>query len=213
MAERTEDLLSVRDGDPVNVVTRDRVLSDETAGAELRRLAAMREALRSLPVVDPPKRAWHRLSAEFDDQASRRPWGWAEAAGLAFFAVVLVLIAGNFGRVWTIDEVSLTQTVATPVSVTAPVLAGADFAELIDESLRLERILSSMPQSHRLMQAGTAITIVGLEDRIAEVDAHLSMGAAAGLDAGYREVLWQDRVDLMNALVHVRYAHAQRSTF
>ena len=55
----------------------------------------------------------------------------------------------------------------------------------------------------------TAGTIVGLEDRIAYVDAQLSYAAARGLAPPYRKALWGERVELMNALVQVRFAQTQ----
>jgi hypothetical protein len=55
----------------------------------------------------------------------------------------------------------------------------------------------------------TAGAIVGLEDRIAFVDAQLSYAAAQDLAPPYREALWGERVELMNALVFVRFAQVQ----
>ena len=52
-------------------------------------------------------------------------------------------------------------------------------------------------------------TIVGLEDRIAYVYAQLSYAAARDLAPPYRKALWGERVELMNALVQVRFAQTQ----
>ena len=61
----------------------------------------------------------------------------------------------------------------------------------------------------RSWSASTAGTVVGLEDRIALVDAQLSYAAARDLAPPYREALWGERVELMNALVYVRFAQTQ----
>ena len=49
----------------------------------------------------------------------------------------------------------------------------------------------------------------GLEERIAYVDAQLSYAAARDLAPPYRKALWGERVELMNALVQVRFAQTQ----
>jgi hypothetical protein len=59
------------------------------------------------------------------------------------------------------------------------------------------------------MRAGTAGTIASLEDRIAQIDQELMFATAAGADSGRQATLWQDRVEVMNALVQVRYANSQ----
>jgi hypothetical protein len=84
----------------------------------------------------------------------------------------------------------------------------ASYAPLIAESARLERLLAEMP-APRLVVGSTAGTIVGLEDRIAYVDAQLSYAAARDLAPPYRRALWDERVELMNTLVYVRLAQMQ----
>ena len=78
-----------------------------------------------------------------------------------------------------------------------------------EESARLERLLAELPAPPRVMVGSTAGTIAGLEDRIALVDAQLSYAAARDLEPSYREALWGERVELMNALVYVRFAQTQ----
>ena len=50
-------------------------------------------------------------------------------------------------------------------------------------------------------------------DRIAFLDEQLVYGAAGELPAPQRAALWSGRVELMNALVNVRYAEAQMNGF
>jgi hypothetical protein len=89
----------------------------------------------------------------------------------------------------------------------------ASYVALVQQSERLERLLAEMPDQRPIMTARTAGTIAGLEDRIAFIDEQLSYGAARGLDPPQQQALWGTRVDLMNALVHVRYAQAQQTGF
>jgi hypothetical protein len=70
-----------------------------------------------------------------------------------------------------------------------------------------------LPAQRNVMRAGTAGTIATLEDRIARIDAELTLAAAAGAKNEYRTALWRDRVDVMNALVQVRYVNSQAFVF
>jgi hypothetical protein len=85
------------------------------------------------------------------------------------------------------------------------------YAALAAESARLERALGRIRFQPEVMNAGTAGTIVGLEDTLAALDEQLTFAAAGGADPHERETLWRERVNVMRALVQVRYAQAQRS--
>src|SRR5690606_15320569 len=89
----------------------------------------------------------------------------------------------------------------------------ADYARLVAESARLELMLAALDRPPRLMNAGTALTIAGLEDYIVLVDEQLNYAEARDVDLRYREALWRERVDAMNALLHVRYAQARAPTY
>jgi hypothetical protein len=90
----------------------------------------------------------------------------------------------------------------------------ASYVSLVEESARLERLLAEMPEQRPVMTARTAGTIAGLEDRIAFIDEQLSyVAAGGGLAPPEQRALWGERVDLMSALVHVRYAQAQQTGF
>lgn len=212
MPERTEDLLSIRDGESVDVTLLQRILRDPQAREALREYSQTRRALRDLPLIAAPEHSWWRLRDALEAADQRRTRPWAQAIGLAIIAVLVALGAAEYLLLFPPDETREANVVVSPFDA---VSAGGsrDVRELIAESVRLERILTAIPQQHGLMQAGTASTIVGLEDQIASIDAQLSLGAAAGIDAQHREAMWRERVDLMNALVRVRYAHAQRFVF
>jgi hypothetical protein len=147
--------------------------------------------LRELPELAPPPGVWERvLEAERARRAARRFWHRAVAMAAAA-AVVAVGVGAYLVNVpGESDAATATRT----------------YEALVAESARLERVLAEMPAPRPLMAGSTASTIVGLEDRIAAVDAELSYAAAQ--DAPYRQALWGERVELMNALVHVRFAQA-----
>jgi hypothetical protein len=94
-----------------------------------------------------------------------------------------------------------------PLQVSAP---DAAYLALAETSSRLERILAEAPPPRQVMRVSTAGTIVGLEDQIALIDAALARAPAPGgeLPGEYRTLLMRDRVAVMNALVHVRYAQS-----
>ncbi|MBN1238500.1 MAG: hypothetical protein JXB36_08350, partial [Gammaproteobacteria bacterium] len=87
--------------------------------------------------------------------------------------------------------------------------AAPSHAALLVESARLERLLEALPRQRPIMTAGTAGTIAALEDRIYFIDGQLTLGAAQGLEPKQQLALWRERIDVMDALVKVRYAQAQ----
>jgi hypothetical protein len=149
--------------------------------------------LRELPELPPPPGVWERvLEAERARRAARRFWQRATALA-AMAAVVAVGVTAYF--VSSPDAAFEADT--------------ASYAVLVAESARLEQLLAEMPAPRPLMAGSTASTIVGLEDRIALVDEQLSYAAAEQVASPYRQALWGERVELMHALVYVRFAQAQ----
>jgi hypothetical protein len=163
--------------------------------------------LHELPELAPPAGVWERVLLAEQARAAARRFRYLAAA-----AVAAVALTGT-----------LTYVVATLDAPPRPLLVVAapspvdnavrrestSYAPLVAESARLELLLAELPAPRPLMLGSTASTIVGLEDRIAFVDAQLSYAAARDLGAPYREALWSERVELMNALVHVRFAQVE----
>jgi hypothetical protein len=83
---------------------------------------------------------------------------------------------------------------------------------LMVRSRELESDLRNLPDQPQLAQAGTVATILDLEDRIAAIDFVLN-DAANHLTPAQSEAYWRERVRLMNSLVQLRYAQAQRNSF
>ena len=160
--------------------------------------------LRDLPELAPPPRVWERVLEGVGARAGARRFRRRSALAAAVFAA---LAAVPLTYVATRDAAPPSFTIAAlhPARATWDEAA---YAPLIAESARLERLLAEMP-APRLVVGSTAGTIVGLEDRIAYVDAQLSYAAARDLAPPYRRALWDERVELMNALVYVRLAQMQ----
>lgn len=145
--------------------------------------------LRELPQLPAPPGVWERvLEAERARRTARR--FWRRTAALA--ATLAVAAAG----------------VAAYLMNARSAQEAAQYQALVAESARLERVLAELP-ARPLMVGSTASAIAGLEDRIAIVDAQLSYAAAQKVETPYRQALWGERVELMNALVYVRFAEAQ----
>lgn len=212
----TEDLLSVRDGEPVDAELEGRVLRDADSARELARLERVRRALRTLPELAPPPGVFSRVCAEVSvSPPARRSVLHSAAAGLAAALVLAVLAASFFLRAPE-PPFPASDSAAPGFGEGAPdVAAGepAPYAPLIAESAQLERRLAELRARPRLMNAGTAGTIAGLEDTIAALDAELTLAATDDVDPRQREALWRERVDVMNALLQVRYAQSERAVF
>lgn len=250
----TEDLLSIRDGEPVDAQARAEVDADPALQAEVARLQATRDQLRELPEFEPPPGVLAKVLAELETDSGTQRVTPSEPnrstePGSARNSTAEAASVGRAGnnpryRLWQRAQWPLRGAIAATVAVIAVLgvrsldepqgpapgtivaensvstvdslaLGGAatTYTSLTSESARLERLLNEIPYRPRLVNAGTVTTISGLEDRIGQVDEVLMYGIVNGLQPEQAVALWQERVDLMNALVEVRYAQAQRFGF
>ena len=211
MYPSTEDLLRIRDGEPVDARVRAAVDADPELAADVERLRRMQNALQALPAFEPPEGVWEQVAL-----ATRTPsvsrWHWPMRGAIAAsFAVAAIL--------WVMGSPE-TPPPGPPVAE-APVASSVDaltrrfvspaYLSLVQESARLERELNRIDYRPRLVNAATAATIAGLTDEIALIDARFMQPTA--LQPNQAEALQRTRVELMNALLEVRYAQAQRSGF
>lgn len=169
-------------------------------------MQARPEDLLNLPELEPPPEARERVLAAMRAAARGRGTGRrrpavAAAAALAVAAAGLALVG-----VWHGGRSDSSTTVGAPPS-------GEDYGLLVAESEQLERALEALPAQRRVMRADTAGTIAGLEGRIAAIDAQLLVAAATGLRPEQRAPLWRERVEIMNALVQVRYVQSSAFVF
>ncbi len=219
MYPSTENLLKIRYGEPVDADARAYVEADPSTRTELERLRQTQKALRDLPELEPPAGVWERVAEEVGSDATRnahRVWQWplrtAIAASVAVLAIVLV---GRQPEVIDPLETGPASIVAEAIpSIQIEEIVGTpSYASLASESVRLDRALHSITYKPGVVRAGTASTITDFEDRIAMVDDRLMYANQLNLNAPQRRALMQYRVDLMNALLFMRYAQAQRSGY
>ena len=176
--------------------------------------AALRKGLRSLGDTMPPRAVWERIREQAEAEGllqtpagpRRRTWfigaGVAAAAPLA--AVMLPGLLNPPAETFPVVPSELpTNTMATPLTT---------LQTLMVQSRQLETNLRSLPDEPSVMRAGTMATISNLEDRIAAIDYQLN-DPAVQMSLEDRELFWRERVRLMNSLLQLRYAQAQRAAF
>jgi len=215
MQPSTEDLLAVRDGEPLDASAKAIIESSIVHGRDIERLRRLQNALRALPALEPPADVLARvLEAKETREAASSRWlrlaaGAGVAAAVATAAIVYVATSGQTREsdapapFVASGEPSTLLGTATPVS----------YVSLVEQSGQLDRLLAELPAQGPLMTGATASTIAGLEDRIAFLDEQLAFSAAGKVPVPQRAALWSNRVELMNALVSVRYAEAQLNGF
>ena len=205
MHARIDHLLSLRDGEPVDLAVRSHVEACSECAQTRASLDTVRRRLAALPVVDAPADGWARVRARIESRQNRAPrrrsGGWvaiaASCAMLGVLAGVLLRETGPETPALSAERVNLPQTLDA-------------IEALRDRSRVLEEILAALPARPAVERAGTAVPIDTLQDQIQWVDHQLSLTAAAQTPPDIRERLWRERVEIMNALVQLRYVEAQR---
>jgi hypothetical protein len=146
---------------------------------------------------DPPPSGWAGVAAARAAREARLDFG----IPVALAAVVLAVAAGL--GIWLQSaQRSLAGGPAPEAAVRVAVAA-----DMRAENERLEQILAALPERHAL-RGSTAFTVAELEDRLALVDDRLSRIVLEPNAPERAEMLWRERVGVMNSLVQVRYADA-----
>src|SRR5262245_57454442 len=176
MHPTTEDLLSVRDGEPLDARTSEAIADGATYANEVERLRRMQSALQSLPDLDPPAGAWKAIAAAERETRLRSTVMMRRVAGVGVAAAVAMAAILYLGSVTRGPDIAVTTPPDATVgeAPTGPedlVLGGrvvpASYPALVEESARLDRVLGQLRYQRPLMTGATASTIAGLEDRIA----------------------------------------------
>lgn len=193
-----EQLISIRDEEPVAADVQQHVRACGRCAKVLNGLLAAREALTALPDPLPPADAWARVSAAADRRAPR----WLPAAGMSLVASIAAALL----------LVNLHLSVPTPAGDAAAVSPAsgqpANVGQLMAQSQYLERAVLQLNNhaDQMVVSAGTASAVAALEDRIALVDYEISSAGAQDASDARVAKLWKQRVDLLQSLAAVRYA-------
>jgi hypothetical protein len=201
MHASSEQLIALRDGEPVEASVQTHVRECAECAAELDTLTGLREQLAKLPVFALPEGMWESvvMRAERGEPASGYRHGVLRGAGVAMVASIVIAVS----------LAMLPIPVQHPAETVTPDGAQpASVSQLVTQSRYLEKAVLSLNANtdHMIISAGTAATVAALEDRIALVDYEINH-AALDPDAQQRLTqLWQQRVNLLQSLAAVRYA-------
>lgn len=216
MHAHTQQLLSLRDGEPVDAQAARHVAECPSCLQALERLRHMQSQLRSLPVRQAPAGTWHSIQADLEYRTGRKVAVWqrvrfaAAAAGCIGLALMAALrFAGGEQHKTPHAGVNAEPV---PALVETPPLPPATVEQLVAQSRQLEDVLRNLPE-RRVERVVLAATTDILEQRIQWLDFQLSFEPEAALSQEQARRLWRERVDLMDSLVKVRYAQAQDLAF
>jgi hypothetical protein len=175
----------------------------------------LQSGLSQLQDTVPPREVWQRVEAQARAESLFRPRlgdgpRWFAGAGIAA-AVVLAVLNLPYSPTG-VDTGSEIFEATPPPSVATNSALPPDLSALMVESRQIERDLRALPTRPSMMQASTAATIAEIEDRIAEIDYWLSHPQVRSNPA-QTEIYWRERVRLMNSLLSLRRAQAQRMAF
>lgn len=176
----------------------------------MRELERLKQGLYELPDTMPPRSVWHRIEEQAHAEGlltrpgmSRRT-RWLAGIGIAAAVALAILrLPGALNPDSIPGEEQLTFT---------PVFDAESIDALMVQSQWLEHELRAITYRPRMMRASTAATISNLEDRIAAIDYQLTHPTVR-MSPAQKRLYWRERVRLMDSLVTMRYAQAQRSSF
>jgi len=174
--------------------------------------SALQHGLGELADTMPPRAVWHRIREQaeaeglFQQSGSTSRRFWFGGAGLAAAAVLVAVLLPGLMQPPPNAGITVPQNLPTNTTELSTLQT------LMVQSRQLESDLRSLPDAPRVMRASTVATISDLEDRIAAIDFQLN-DPDVKMTSDDRTLFWRERVRLMNSLLQLRYAQAQRAAF
>lgn len=148
------------------------------------------EAFAALPLEAPERSAWPLLEQRILAAQPKRPLRWPFALAAAAVLALAAVMPGMLEK--------------GPAVPTTPFVAAVDNPDpleaLMAESAQLEMFLS-VAMADDMDSASSTLLSLAFEDRLQRVDSALSN---PDLDAGGRELLWQQRVSLLREYAGVQ---------
>jgi hypothetical protein len=176
----------------------------------------LRNKLYALEDTVPPRAVWQRIEQQAKAEGLLQAH-WTERskwlAGAAIAATVVLAVlniplapvvdsgAESFATVPDLSDASENGGIQNLNTLNA----------LMVQSQQIERDLRLLP-TQSLVRAGTAVTIAEIEDHIAAIDFTLNH-PDLDLSSDQEAIYWRERVRLMNSLLSLRTAQAQRMSF
>jgi hypothetical protein len=175
----------------------------------LERVHNVRAALQALPALTAPSYAVIMPAAlPAAAQRSSRVVGTAVAAAIVG-AIALSLVVAHPSDHESVATTNHSLATSAPLG---PMHIATDppIASLVIRSQDLEARLRGLPSRPVVERASTTTTIDSLQSSIQWVDYQLSVADDVGLSERQAAQLWEDRIQLMDSLVKVRFAEVQR---
>lgn len=198
-----EQLIGLRDDEPTLPEVCDHVRGCETCTHTLDELTGVATGIRSIPDPALPPNVWPQVLDRVERVAApvrpRRRWMLATGFGLAAsVAAALALVALPSHAPFSGERPSATESA----------LKSQTLDRLMAQSRYLEWTVVVLGNNAEQtpVSGSTATTIAALEDRIALVDYAINHAAPAPRSNRVLKELWQQRVQLLQALAAVRYA-------
>ena len=144
---------------------------------------------------------------EFQRRARATPAAAARVAGLKALAAAIVIALAVLATAIRFGATPRPQPPAAAVTADKGTPAAGDASRVSErEDSAAQYWLERLPREPALVQVGTRAAVETLEDHIAQVDDLLTAGRAGSAPAERLQVLQQERAQLVNSLVRVRYA-------
>jgi hypothetical protein len=172
---------------------------------DLESQAGLRRLLRALPEVTQQPYGYQ----EFEQRVLERERAARGASGGTRLLATAVIAVAVLAVLWRLTVLAPAPPSARGGAAGVPA-AGNEPPESGRESdastMEQERWLASLPREPALVHVGTRSAVMGLQDRIAQVDDLLNSERNARARPARLQALQQERARLVGTLVQVRYA-------
>ena len=184
-------------------------------GLNIQERDLLQTKLQQLGDTVPPRAVWQRIEEQARAEGFFKPkiaerTKWLAGAGLAA-AVVLAVLNGPSAPLSDGDQQQFpTEPAYADTAANSDDLRALNALMVV--SRQIERNLRALPAQPSLVRVSTAATISELQDQIAAID-YLLNHPELQLSLEQEETYWRERVRLMNSLLRLRTAQAQRMAF
>jgi hypothetical protein len=206
MHARVEQLLSLRDGEPVDAAVQVHVAGCAHCSDSLAGLARMREQLQAMPEPVSSSDDWQAVQhsvAQRGTAGRRREWVTRAALAASIAALAIA-------TVWRLNDPAPELAAHGVNRADADLALTADrLSQLRTQSQALEELLAELPMQTAVERAGTALPIDTIEAQVQWLDYQILVSGDE-MQSAATEQLWRERVEAMNSLVRLRYVDAQR---
>jgi hypothetical protein len=169
---------------------------------DLEQRRTLAQLLRELPQEAAPPYGFR----EFQRRARRRAAGVRGVSARQLLAASVLVAIGVVAVSLRLTGPGAHPQLAASRNESAEVLTPGTTPAPLQGGDAMERLLASLPREPAVARVGERAAVIGLEDRIAQVDDLLSAARAEHVQPARVATLQQERTRLVGALLQVRYA-------